>query len=248
MPEFKAPAPEHRALADRIQAVIRAKSDNAPRSRQSAIGPSEVGQACVRRTAYRLLNWGKTNTTSDPWAAINGTAVHAYLAEAFGADDASNWLVEHRVTIRRGLSGSVDLFDTDNGIVIDHKCVGATSMKRAKASGPSHQQLVQMNLYGLGLEAEGWKVNQIALAFYPFGGLLSQMHVWVGDYQPEIAHEALARLDSTKELLAMLDVEEHPDRWQLIPAEPSNLCSWCPYFKPFSDDLAQGCPGEGSAA
>ena len=240
---FASPAPDNRALADRIATVIRSKSENAPRSKQTAIGPSEVGQECVRRTSYKLMGWDKTNTTTDPWAAINGTAIHAYLAEAFQADK-GNWLIEHSVTIRQGLSGSVDLFDVDNGIVIDHKCVGATSMKRAKEQGPTRQQLVQMNLYGFGLERAGHTVSKIALAFYPFGGLLSSMYVWLGDYDRSIAEEALSRLDATKELLAMLDVEEHPDRWSLIPPTTSYLCSWCPYHKPFSTDLTVGCPGE----
>jgi len=240
---FVSPAPDNRALADRIATVIRSKSDNAPRSRQSAIGPSEVGQECVRRTAYRLLNWEKTNTTTDPWAAINGTAIHAYLAEAFQSDQ-GNWLIESRVQIRPGLAGSVDLFDVDNGIVIDHKCVGATSMKSAKTSGPSDQQIAQINLYGMGLEDAGHQVRKVALAFYPFGGLLSGMYVWLADYDRSIAEAALARLDSTVTLLSMLDVEANPDRWELIPATPSRLCSWCPYYLPESADLAKGCDGK----
>ncbi|WP_232524345.1 hypothetical protein [Nocardiopsis gilva] len=62
--------------------VIMAASANAPRSRQRRIGPSEVGDPCPRRLAYKLLDWPTVNDGGDPWPSIVGTATHAWLADA----------------------------------------------------------------------------------------------------------------------------------------------------------------------
>ncbi len=74
-----------RQLTPELQNVIRHAAANAPRSLQSALGPSEVGLPCRRRLAYRLLDWldEKPNPDSDPLPSTMGTAYHAWLAEAF---------------------------------------------------------------------------------------------------------------------------------------------------------------------
>lgn len=243
-PTFASPVTPERALADRITAVIRQKSDNSPRSKVVNIGPSEIGDPCLRKLSYKLLEVTKTNSFSDPWPSVSGTAIHAWLAEAFEADNSdADWLVEHRVEARPGLAGTLDLFDRNSGTVIDHKCVGASSMKARKADGPTEQQIVQLNIYGFGLEQQGYEVKKIALAFYPLGGMLTGLHIWIGDYDRDKAVAAMARLDSTVELLAMLDPEEHPERWELVPASSSRNCSYCPWYVLGSDNLATGCSG-----
>jgi hypothetical protein len=175
---------------------------------------------------------------------VSGTAIHTWLASAFEADTTGKWLVEHRVTINNRPGGQLDLFDIESGTVIDHKTAGATSLKARKAEGPTAQQIIQLNMYGLGLEQEGYTVNKIALAFYPLGGTLSGMFTWIGDYDREIALTAIERLENTQNLVVMLDPESNPDRWALIPATTSFGCSYCPWFIPNSDDLSKGCPGE----
>jgi hypothetical protein len=244
VPTFASPVTPEQALKDRITNVIRAKSVNSPRSKVVRIGPSEIGDPCLRKLSYKLLEVPKTNSFSDPWPSVSGTAIHAWLAEAFEADNGdADWLVEHRVEARPGLSGTLDLFDRTNGIVIDHKCVGATSMKDRKANGPTEQQIIQLNIYGYGLEQQGHKVNKIALAFYPLGGMLTGLYTWVGEYNKDVAIEAMLRLDSTVELIAMLDPEAHPERWEIVPASTSRNCTFCPWFVPGSDNLSTGCPG-----
>jgi hypothetical protein len=93
------------------------------------------------------------------------------------------------------------------------------------------------------LEQQGHEVNKIALAFYPLGGMLTGLHTWIGDYDKDVAIEAMLRLDSTVELIAMLDPEANPERWDMIPASTSRTCSYCPWFVPGSDNLSTGCPG-----
>jgi hypothetical protein len=246
-PSFASPVTPEQALKDTITNVIRKKSASSPRSKVVNIGPSEIGDPCLRKLAYKMVQVAKVNDYSDPWPSVSGTAIHAWLAEAFEADNSdADWLVEHRVEVRKGLAGTLDLFQRSSGTVIDHKCVGATSLKARKADGPTEQQVVQLNIYGYGLELQGHEVNKIALAFYPLGGMLTGMHTWIGDYDKDVAISAMLRLDSTVELLAMLDPEEHPERWELVPASTSRGCTYCPWFMPGATDLSTGCPG-GSA-
>ena len=246
---FTAPGNDASALSDRIKSVIHNRSANAPRSRQKRIGLSEVGEACVRKSAYKLLDWDKTNTNTDPWASISGTAIHSWLADAFeGHPD--QYLVEHRVVVNEELSGTCDLFDIENKMVIDHKCVGATSMKSRKKDGMTKQQRVQINLYGLGIENELGigSVEKVALAFYPLGGRLDGLYTIVEKYDRQIALDAIARLESTQVLLWQLDPEANQKNWELIPSAPSYLCIYCPYYLPNSKDLSAGCPGEENVA
>ena len=242
---FTAPGSDASALAERIKSVIHNRSANAPRSKQKRIGLSEVGEACVRKSAYKLLDWEKTNTNTDPWASISGTAIHSWLADAFeGHPD--QYLVEHSVTVNGELSGTCDLFDIENKMVIDHKCVGATSMKSRKRDGMTHQQRVQINLYGLGIENELGigSVSKVALAFYPLGGRLDGLYTIVEPYNRQLALDAITRLESAQVLLWQLDPEANPNNWELIPATPSYLCIYCPYYLPNSGNLNAGCPGE----
>lgn len=249
---FTAPGDEASALADKITAVIQNRSANAPRSQQRAIGLSEIGEACVRKISYKLLDWNKNNTNSDPWPSISGTAIHSWLAEAFDdqydGEENKLYLVEHAVMINDELGGTVDLFDIQAGMVIDHKCVGATSMKSRKKDGMTHQQRIQINCYGLGLERAGYTVNKVALAFYPLGGRLDGMHTIVEPYNRQLAQNAMDRLNETRTLLWQLDPERVPSNWGLIPATTSRMCIYCPFYLPGSTDLSIGCPGEVDAA
>ena len=235
------------ALADRIKAVVNNRSSNAPRSQQKRIGLSEVGEVCIRKTSYKLLDWEKTNPATDPWASISGTAIHSWLADAF-EQLPDQYLVEHPVKVTDELGGTADLFDIGKKMVIDHKCVGATSMKSRKKDGMTHTQRVQTNLYALGFEREGYDVEKVALAFYPLGGRLDGLHTIVEPYNRQLALDAIQRLEDTQVLLWQLDPEGNPKNWDLIPKTPARACSYCPWFLPFSKDGSKGCSGEENAA
>lgn len=214
-----------------------------PRAGQVAIGPSEVGHKCVRRLAYKLLDWDKPNEMQGgSWSAQVGTAIHAYLAEVFGKRE--GFLIEQRVQIRGNLAGTVDLYDVKNGVVLDWKTTGATKLANYKRFGADHQQIVQVQLYAYGLAQQGAEVNKVALCYLPTTGSLTDMVLVMHDYDEQIALDALARLDSIHALLAAADVESHPEIWSQIPASPDRLCSWCPYFKPFSKSPVEGCSGD----
>lgn len=236
---------EH-ALAPVIRDVVRTADQQSHRSLQVALGPSEIGDPCARKLAYRILDHRRTNTDSDPWAAIVGTAVHAWLADAFLAANTrlgrARWLVETRLEIRPGLTGSCDLFDADTMTVIDHKVLGVTTMRRYTSEGPPPGYVAQAHLYGLGWHRLGIPVRDVALAFYPRSGLLSGLRLWSQPWDPAVAQAALDRHDSILAVADALGCEREPRAYTEIPRTPGHACTYCAYLQP-GPDTGDGCPG-----
>lgn len=231
-------------LANEITNIITEASRYTPRSQQVYIGPSEVGQECVRRLAYKLLDWEKANESGGgSWAANVGTAIHSFLEEIFSKYP-DKYEVEQKVQIRANLSGTVDLFDKEKGYVLDWKTTSPAGVKAKRSEGATSQQITQVQLYGYGKAQQGVEVNKVGLIFLPTGGQITDMHIELYDYDENAALSALARLDSVYELLSTIDVEENPQMWPLIPATPSRMCMYCPYYRPFSTDLAVACNGD----
>ena len=233
-------------VAQQLKELIVQAGTWSPRSKQIAIGPSEIGHECSRRLAYKLLDWEKPNESgSSSWAAQIGIAIHAYLAEVFGKIE--GYEVEQRVVIRSNLSGTVDLFDSIRGIVLDWKTVGFNQLKERRSEGATIQQQVQIQLYGYGKAQSGATVNKVGLVYLPTSGALEDMHCELFDYDESVALKALSRIDDLYTLLSTVDVEANPTMLNVIPAAPSRNCNWCPYFIPFSKDLAKGCNGDTQA-
>ena len=236
-----------KALAIELGEIITQAGIFSPRSQQVYIGPSEVGQECTRKLAYKLLDWEKVNESSGGnWAAQVGTAIHSHLEGIF-AKFPDRFEVESKVKIRANLSGTVDLYDKENGIVIDWKTTSPANVKEKRSSGASQQQIIQVQLYAYGKAQEGHDVKQVGLAFLPTGGQISDMHLELHPYDEQIAVGALQRLDNVYELLSTVDVEKSPTMWAVIPAVPSRNCNYCPYFRPFSTDLSVACNGDTEA-
>ena len=233
-------------LGQQLKELIVQAGTWSPRSKQVVIGPSEMGHECTRRLAYKLLDWDKPNDTgSSSWAAQVGTAIHSYLAEVFAKIE--GYEVEQKVNIRGNLSGTVDLYDSVRGIVIDWKTVGFNQLKERRSDGATHQQKVQIQLYGYGKAQAGATVNKVGLVYLPTSGALDDLHVELFDYDESVALKALSRIDDLYTLLSTVDVEANPLMWDVIPAQASRLCNWCPYFMPYSKDSSKGCAGDTQA-
>ncbi|MGH3099293.1 MAG: hypothetical protein ACRDMV_25210 [Streptosporangiales bacterium] len=68
-------------LAEELRTAIAYDVANKPRSLQKTLGPSEVGEECQRKLAYKLLDWDpKPNTRIDPLPSFIGTAAHEAIA------------------------------------------------------------------------------------------------------------------------------------------------------------------------
>lgn len=244
---FTKPGDEASQLASSIATVIQYRSSNSLRSRQKALGISEVGEPCVRKLAYKLLDTPKVAAESDPWPSIQGTAIHAWLAEAFeryNTKGAERFLIEFKVKVTDEIQGTCDLFDIADKMIIDHKCMGAASMKARKAGGMTATQRVQVNLYAYGAKLLGYEVEKVALACYPLGGRLDGLHTIIEDYNEELALSAIERLDDIKLAITSLDLLNNPFNWNSVPSEPSYSCIYCPFYLPGSTDLSVGCPGQ----
>ena len=229
---------------------IRRAAAHAPRSQQREIGMSEVGSPCTRRIAYRLLDWDpKPNSGLDPWASVQGTAVHAWIEEVYRAENdrlgRERYLIEAtvRVPTRWGpLVGHSDLFDRDLGAVIDWKHVSPSRINHYKARGPGPVYRTQAHLYGYGQQLAGEDVRHVAIVFLPRAVTLTGAHVWTEPYDQAVAETALQRLDLVRESIHALDPEAHPDRWAMFPPADAG-CRFCPWFLAGSTDPSRGCPG-----
>lgn len=215
-----------------------------PRSKQTAVGPSEIGEPCQRQLAYKLSGAPKLGD-GDPWAAIVGTATHAWLAAAFAANnltlDEPRWIVEQRVHPSSGISGNCDLYDLWTDTAIDWKVVGVTTLREAKRNGPSQKYRIQAHTYALGWERLGRMPREVAIAYWPRSGFSSDLFIYREPYDRSIAEEALNRVSRISAAALSLDIIEHPEMAMLIPAEPSEDCRFCPYRTTHRGD--GGCPG-----
>ena len=245
-------------LAERIGQFIIDADRNADRSQQKAIGPSEVGEPCERQLTYKILDWPESNNDRDPIAAIIGTGFHLWIGEKFEIRNAAlggqpaRYKVETRVTVLDSpietarLTGSADLYDRLLRANLDWKLVGASSHDKYRRQGPGEKYRIQAHLYGLGQENAGENVDRVVIVFIARYHEL-KVHVWSEPYDRTVAETALARLARIRDRAQELELDFHPERWNQIPIPEKPNCRFCPYVKPGSTDLSQGCPGGQSA-
>lgn len=182
--------------------TIERRIEDQPRSRQTRIGPSELGNPCDRCLVLKLAGVQSDSQRGQAWLPFIGTAVHAALADFFTAENAGRphvrYLVESRVSIGTigddEITGSTDLFDLDTGTVVDWKIVGQTTLLSSKANGPIPQYRRQIHLYGYGLTRRGLTVKNVAIAFLPRNHVtLSAAYLWAEPYNEHIALRTIAR-------------------------------------------------------
>lgn len=236
-------------IHDEIVALIRWASDTSPRSLQAVPGPSELGDPCDRRLAYRLAGSPAFNSRPDPLAAVVGTGLHSWMEEAvrrFNATFGDDTLIpETRLQIDPIVQGTSDLYHRQLRCVIDYKGAGPDVVKKAMADGPSQGYKIQTHLYGLGYENLGLPVAYVALVYIPRAGSLKGIHVWVDRYDRTIAEKALDRMYTVGgQLLTLGDDETRFDKISATPDAKS--CYFCPFH---GEDMLTGataeygCPG-----
>lgn len=217
------------ALESSLRSLLYLGMSTTPRSRQQAIGASEIGHPCDRKVASKLHDVPTVNVR-DLWPATIGTGVHLALAEAFTRLDAGSgrFLVEHS-TAYRGVPGTCDVFDRYTGTVVDWKTTKQARLKQLRHNGPTVQYVVQAHLYGAALAAEGEQVRYVALAFLPVDGSLDDLWVWRTAFDQSVADAAVERLTV---LRGVPPGEAHQ--------RPDDMCGWCNYFR---RNGIGGCPG-----
>lgn len=242
-------------LAADVKRVLKQAAAYAPRSQQVHLGPSELGVTCDRQVVAKLLREPVTNHVTDPWPSIVGTAVHAWLADAFDLDNrltyslqAPRWYTERRVTPVPGHEGTADLYDAERQELDDHKVLGNTSLNKVRSpNGPPRQYRVQLGLYALGYLRQGWPVRAINLIAYPrTQSTLDGIYVWRQPFDSGYGDLVAEALDDTRRRKAQAEAVRN-GQWDLsdVPIAPDDdQCYFCPFYRPQSaHDGGAGCPG-----
>ena len=213
-------------IKDLLIQVLRAKDASKSRSTQVQIGPSELG-GCSRKVWFRLNGQAETNDNELKLAAIMGTAIHAEIEKSIEAldPDGKKYLVETEVEYN-GMKAHIDLFIPETGAVVDWK----TTKVKNLSYFPSKNQRWQVHTYGYLLEKNGYKVKTVNLCAIARDGDERDVKVHTEDYDPTIAEEALAWLESIK------NAADAP--------EPEKDASYCQFYCKFYDSSGElGCTG-----
>lgn len=225
--------PEAHALGAVYRTLIPLGARYAPRAQQRALGFSELGYSCERRSAYRMADTPPVNHR-DPLASIIGTGFHHVMAATFGQLAplfGSRFLVETPVEYR-GIPGTCDLYDRDLKTVVDWKTSTVERIRRTRVEGVKGNHRVQVHGYGAGLSAVGEDVRRVALIYVPRDGDLDDLYVHRERFDESIVDVAIDRMETLR----------GKDPATVKPL-PDNMCGWCNYYLPRSTDLSVGCPG-----
>lgn len=240
--------PDQEVVAETIRQdlidIIRWTDNNSDRSQQRALGPSELGEECTRKLSYRLLEIPPVNHWTDPWPAIVGTSIHAWLEKAINSFQRQHymdrWLTETVVHPDPAVTGHADLYDKDLRMVIDFKTVSPDKLKTWKKSGPPENYLDQINLYAKGFTNAGFAVDWVCLIALPRSGFLTDLQVWIGRPDSDRVTRVVKRL---YQLAGDLNPTEGVD-FSTLPAAPGRGCSFCRWYRGGSAPAdARGCPG-----
>lgn len=250
---------EEPRLWPEIRMMIETGIRDQPREKQAEIGPSELGSDCLHCLAAKLAGWPQSRKTS--WLSFIGTCVHARFEEWFNADqqtisdvmNAENLIEGHLDDMRRRkrfqaemrvkvgslsglyggteLHGSIDLYDRKTRSTVDWKITGDTTMRAAKANGPSQQYRVQASLYGIGLENAGEKCERNCIFMLPRNKTsLDDAYAWEVPFDPKPGRWAMSRAQLLINLMDCIELADGPevrDAWiHSLPTSPSH-CFQC---------------------
>lgn len=210
--------------------VIATITEPDERDKQTRIGPSGIGTQCEVCLAEAMLGEGQYRGFSMyPWL---GTAVHLWLAQN---ENNPNVYREHKVTVgsveKYGtISGTSDRFDIDLNSVGDYKLVGKKKIAEYKRGYLVHPDgrveffnntllayYIQINLYGLGMENQGNKVEWVSLILIPRDSMsIEDMAVITWSYNKQIALDSLRRAGMLYEYVlerGLEGLESDPECW-----------------------------------
>jgi CRISPR/Cas system-associated exonuclease Cas4 (RecB family) len=207
--------------------VLRAKDAGRARSKQTQVGPSELG-GCRRKVWYRINGREATNDNELKLAAIMGTAIHAEIEKSISVLDpkGEKYLVETEVEYN-GMKAHIDLYIPETGDVIDWKTVKVKNLSYF----PTQQQRWQVQVYGYLLDKSGkGKPRTVNLVAIARDGDERDVKVHSEPYDPKIAEEALNWLAAIKE--------------SAVAPEPERDQSYCRFYCKYFDESGKvGCTG-----
>lgn len=237
-----------------LKGIIHRYAGQQPRQVQRHLGPSEIGHRCDRQVVAKMAGSKPTNHVADPWASIVGTAIHAYMADAFNWDNQHNgylrWLAEQRVTPDPGPDahpGTADIYDAHNRAVVDWKAQADSTRSQLRAHGPPRHYFVQLLLYRRGYLNIGFPVDRVVLVSLPrTKSTLNDMYTWSHVPTAEddkLVDDVLAQTAFRQQVAAL--VRAGKLNLMDVPATPDDAeCYWCLLYRPQAAyDGEYGCPG-----
>ncbi|MGW6789987.1 hypothetical protein [Streptomyces chartreusis] len=241
----------------RMKEIFYAYTNQLERSVQTTMGPSEIGTPCDRRVAMSLLRIPPVNPGGDGWASWVGTCIHAGLAEMFMWADKGQgrFAVEVPLTFpnEHVPKGTSDLLDRVLFMVDDHKAQGRWALDKLKTQGIPPGYRVQLHVYGYGQRLKGERIDYVCLISWPReASNLADMYAVVERYDPDVAREALARVDRIAGEVKAYETERATWAGLDITAHKLGIarefaavddCRFCPFFAPGDPDMTRGCPG-----
>jgi len=207
--------------------VLRDKDADRARSKQTQVGPSELG-GCRRKVWYRLNDQPETNDNELKLSAIMGTAIHAEIEKAIAIADpkGEKYWVETSVEYN-GMKAHIDLYIPETGDVVDWKTVKVKNLSYF----PSLQQRWQVQVYGYLLDKSGkGKPKTVNLVAIARDGDERDVKVHSEPYDPKLAEDALNWLSAIKESA------DAPG-----PERDQSYCKF--YCKYFDESGEMGCTG-----
>lgn len=233
-----------------------AEAEQAPRTLQQHLGPSELGVECDRQVAGKIAALPSTNHVVDPWPSTRGRALHAHAESVFSLDNLrsglARWVTEQKVTPHPEHPGTADLYDAAECAVVDHKFLGESSMAKIRKD-PPRKYVRQLFLYGLGYFLMGLPVRRVVILAYPataasLDGLYVWEHYWGDESGPAVDVDAALQqtfADTERRRAQAAGITD--GRWRLedVPAVPdTDECYFCPFYRPQAGhDGGPGCPG-----
>lgn len=250
-----APKPEADIRAEQAAAMITTLIEdsikNAPRSLQKRIGPSEIGTDCDHCLAAKLAGW-ETVEPEIAWLPFIGTCVHEHYERLFtelNTIEERNtgtpaFLTERTVTVGQldgvDITGSTDLYMPDQagfaeqGMTVDWKIVGKTTLDEAKRLGrPSQRYIVQAMLYARGWNNAGYPTSHVSVYFQPRNAMSLRRDgfFWIAPYDERIALDALDRAQTILNTLHALEAISLEARDNWISSQPRASHCWdCPKY------------------
>ena len=189
-------------IINELVKAITVTSKSEARNKQLTIGPSELG-GCRRQTWLRLNEAPIVNPNTLRFPAMFGTAIHAYILEAFKSLDpfGERYLLEQEwkadvelqlpdKVVTETIVGHIDCYDQQTKQVIDWKSTKKTNLRYF----PSQQQRWQVQMYGYLLHANGYEVDTVTLVAIPRDGDERDMVFHSESYDPAVVTQALAWL------------------------------------------------------
>lgn len=247
MPGFDMTSYDLEVKEDLVDIVLWA-SKNATRSKQVALGVSEVGNECDLRVAYKMAGTPPTSNSPDPWPSVVGTSIHSWMEQAVrdyqNIHSIAEWITELEVAPSPLVAGHTDLYHSPRALVLDWKFPSPDNLRKMREEGPSLQYQVQVQLYGLGHANAGRKVDRVGICALGRSGWLKDLYVWTTPFDRKVAEDALQRVYDIGSWMLKKELPES-GRWDLVSRTPTRLCSWCPYYEPTAQaPSAKGCPGQ----